>query len=70
MSILIAILAELLKACLPELLNFAAEKLSEPNTMQIAVRDGDLDRAVAGNVRVSIANGDVPPPGFDGHAQS
>lgn len=69
MGTLIAILAELLKAILPELLNFAAEKLSEPNTLQIAVRDGDLDRAVDDSVRVSVANGDVPPPGFDGHAQ-
>jgi hypothetical protein len=69
MSVLIAILAELLKACLPELLNFASEKLSEPNTMQVAGNDAALDDTVAADVRVSIANGDVPPPGFDGHAQ-
>lgn len=72
MNILIEILTELLKAALPELLDFTWDKNHEPTTIEDAAVDNDLRQRLLARIRLrSGASGDstnhpTPPTGGAG----
>ena len=61
MSILISLLAELVKAALPELLSFAWEKSHVPTTVENAAPDPALRDRLLSSIRLRRTNSDNNP---------